>query len=596
MFGLIFRKIETKYPNRMRKILFLTVIAVTFSGCFDKKKQAESILRHYIDRKVDLIRNYTMETEVALWNATVSGNESDYKKLIDIELNFNKSNRNTPGHFAPDRFYTVTQNVFANQEDFELLRKLKYSGLITDTLLVRQLNVLYQAFMGSQIESGKYKELMMREVKLWQAFSASKVEIDGKVYGSGQIDSVRRFSTDDLLVQKISESIQETAKLIAPDIVRMVKDRNEIAVGFGYPDFYHLTLEAKDQVPERVKLLLEEMELRTRDQFFEAKMVIDKMLAKRFGIPAAKLRPWHYNDERTSYLPQNFTHKLDSMLSPANPIHRTSGFFESIGFPIQDVIDNSKLDDVPETAHLTAMINVDFKNDIRLIAGITNTHDGLIRMMHLGGHASHYKSISDEVPYLLKTPNSVVGEGIARYFEYMGSDYRWLKNEISDDGTMQEKVMLVCQHLREVDRLLRCRKLLAFAEFEREIYRNPEQDLDLLWHKLSEKYLGLNCPSEKGTSLWATNKFATSLSCTVHNFVLADIFAAQVQHTIEKRVLKNADEIIRDNKAVGEYLTNNLYRYGNLLSWEKLIEKATGEPLNPVYFVKQLIGEENNGN
>jgi len=580
----------------MRKILFLSVITIALSGCFDKKKQAESILRHYIDRKVDLIRNYTMETEVALWNATVSGNESDYEKLIDIELNFNKSNQHTPGHFAPDRFYTVTENVFTNQEDFELLRKLKYSGLITDTMLVRQLNVLYQAFMGSQIESEKYKELMMKEVELWQAFSASKVEIDGKVYDSGQIDSIRRFGTDDVMMQKISESLQQTGKRIAPAIIRMVNDRNEIAVGFGYPDFYHLTLEARDQTPEKVKLLLEEIELKTRDQFFEAKKVIDKMVAKRFGIHADQLRPWHYNDERTSYLPQNFTHKLDSMLSGTNPIQRTAEFFEGIGFPIQDVIDNSKLDDVPETANLTAMVNVDFKNDIRLIAGITNTHDGLIRMMHLGGHASHYKSISDEIPYLLKTPNLVVGEGIARYFEYMGSDYRWLKNEISVDDAMQERIVLVCQHLREVDRLLRCRKLLAFAEFEREIYRNPEQDLDLLWHNLNQKYLGQNYPSEKGTCFWATTKFATSLSCTIHNFVLADIFAAQVQHTIEQSVLKNADETVQGNRAVGEYLTNSLYRYGNLLSWEKLIEKATGEPLNPAYFVKQLIGEDNNDN
>lgn len=583
-------------PVRMKKLLFLLVILISSTACFDQKKQAESILRHYIDRKVDLIRNYTMEAEVALWNATVSGNESDYQKLIDLELNFNKSNQNVSGRFDPDRFYTITQNVFTNQQDFELLRKLKLSGLITDTLLSRQLNVLFQAFMGSQIESEKYKKLMMTEIKLWQVFSAAKVQVDGKIYGSAQLDSIRRFSSDDLLLKKIAESIQGTGKLIAPDIIRMVNDRNGIANSFGYSDYYHLSLEAKDQTPEKIKKMLDEIELKTRDQFFEAKKVIDKMQARKFGIAESDLRPWHYNDDRTSYLPQSFNQKLDSLLNQVDPKERTARFFEGIGFPIQDVIDNSRLEDVPETANLTAMINVDFKNDIRLIAGIKNTHDGLIRMMHLGGHASHYKSISDKVPYLLKTPNGVVSEGVARCFESLASDYNWLKNEVSADAVFQKDLMIVCQHLRQVDRLIRCRRLLVFAEFEREIYRDPAQDLDLLWHNLNMKYLGQNYPAEKGECYWAANKSATSLSCTIHNYVLADIFAAQLQHIIQNGVLTKTDSIIQDNKAIGKYLVENLYRYGNLLQWEKLIEKATGEPLNPEYFVEQLVGDENKSN
>jgi len=136
----------------------------------------------------------------------------------------------------------------------------------------------------------------------------------------------------------------------------------------------------------------------------------------------------------------------------------------------------------------------------------------------------------------------------------------------------------------------------VFAEFEREIYRDPKQDLDLLWHNLNLKYLGQNYPSEKGASYWAANKTVTSLSCTIHNFVLADIFAAQLQHIIEKVVLTETDSLIQDNKAIGRHLVENLYRYGNLLQWENLIEKTTAEPLNPEYFVEQLVGDENKSN
>lgn len=577
----------------MRKILFLSVLILTLAACLDQKQQAEAILRHYIKRKVEPIRNYSMESAAALWDATVTGNESDYQKLIDIELKFNKMNQNNSDLFYPDRFSTLSQNVYTDEQDFELLRKLKYSGLITDTLLARQLNVLYQTFMGSQIEDEKYKKLMVNEIKLWQAFSNLKVANKGKFYGSSQIDSIRKYSNDGVLIKKISDAYQQMGRQIAPDIVRMVRDRNEFAKRFGYPDFYNLAIESNDQTQERIKVLLDEIELKTRDQYFEAKRIIDKMLAKRFNVAVNELEPYFYNEERDSYLPMRFTVKLDSLFVGKDPVKLASDFFEGIGLPIRDVIKNSRLEDAPGRSNLTAMINVDFKNDIRLIAGITNTHDGMMRMMHLGGHAAQYKSISDQIPYLLKTPNILITDGIARYFENLASDYKWLSSEVSIDDKMQKQLVLVCQHLHEVDRLFRCRKLLVMAEFEREIYLDPNQDLDLLWHNLNLKYLGINYPPDTNACFWATNRFASSLSCNVHNYVLADVFAVQLQHSIQTRVLRDTAVTIVNNKDIGKFLVDNLFRYGNLLPWEELIEKATGEPLNSTYFVDELVGDEN---
>ena len=565
------------------------------TGCLNEKQQAEKILRHYISQKEELIRNYTMRSAIALWNATVSGNENDYQKLVEIEMAFNKSNQNPSGLFAPDKFYSITQNVFSNEKDFQLLKKLKYSGLITDTLLNRQLNVLYQAFMGPQIEIKKYQKLMNSELKLWQALSVVKISIDGKKYGGAQIDSIRKNSNDASVLKMIFDGYQKEGRILAPDIIQMVKDRNEFASNFGYGNFYQLSLEAKDQTPEQIKAILDDIELKTRTQFFEAKSVIDKLLAKQFKISETELQPWLYHDENNTYLPSKFKVKMDSLFQKTDPIRTTEAFFYGIGLPIKDVLENSDLEYRSAKSSINAMINVDFKNDIRLISSIQNTHDGMMKMMHLGGHASHYKTISDDVPYLLKTPNYALGEGVARYFESLALDYIWLKNIVDIDTSAQKQLVLVCQHLRQVDRLFRCRKLLAMADFEREIYQNPDQNLDVLWQKLNLKYLGMNYSSQKNACIWATNKFATSLSCTTHNLVLADVFAAQLQHTIEKRVLLGNGTNYRNNQEIGQFLTEKLYRYGNKLSWEKTIENATGEPLNTSYFVDDLVGDKNEG-
>jgi peptidyl-dipeptidase A len=130
------------------------------------------------------------------------------------------------------------------------------------------------------------------------------------------------------------------------------------------------------------------------------------------------------------------------------------------------------------------------------------------------------------------------------------------------------------------------------AEFEREIYQNPNQDLDLLWYNLNLKFLGQKYPLEIGTSYWASLKLSVNLSCSMHNFVLADVFAAQLQHAVETKVLSKTSGVYTNNKAVGKYLVENLYRYGNLLPWDQLIEKSTGEPLNSCYFVNSMIEDE----
>lgn len=590
----LFIKIVLQSTRPMRKFLLIPLFLCAFSGCLNEKQQAEHILQHYIDLKVELIRNYAMESAVALWNATVSGNETDYQKLIDIELNFNKSNRTPADLFAPDRFYARSANVFANKQDFELMRKLKYSGLITDSLLSRQLNVLYQAFMGPQIETEKYRKLIDTEIKLWQAFFNFKIELDGKKYGAGAIDSIQKNTGDAAVLNQIFHVFRQKGSALAPTIIRMVKDRNEFAVHFGYPDFYHLILESKDQTPERIQLLLDEIERNTRNPYFELKQETDQVLAERFHIRSEDLQPWHYDSEQTAALSKENAARMDSLFSDIDPVEKTAAFFDGIGLPIRDVIDNSDLEYRREKSSINAMINVDFKNDIRLISGIQHTHSGMWKMMHLGGHASHYTSIADDIPYLLKTPIPVIYEGVARYFESLATDCNWLKTEMPLHQTGPDQLLQACRRMQQVTNLFRCRKLLVLACFEREIYRNPDQDPDLLWQKLNLDYLGIDYPAEKCKGYWASNKYSTSLSCTTHNFVLADVFAAQLQHTIGNRVLSNTNGVYSGNKAIGQYLTENLYRYGNLLPWEQLIEKATGEPLHSKYFVNQLVGDETN--
>ena len=482
-------------------------------------------------------------------------------------------------------------DVFSNEKDFQLLRKLKNSGLITGTVLNRQLTILYQSFMSPQMDADRYKKLRFAESNLWQSFSGVSVVIDDKKFTGSQLDSIRKNSADIAILKSVHDAYREKGKQIAGDIIEMVKTRNEFAKSFGYTDFYQLMLETKDQTPDKIKTLMDEIELKTHDQFLEAKSMIDKVLAKKYRINIQELRAYHYNDERISYLPLKFSEKMDSLYQDKDPVQLAAGFFDGIGLPVQDVIEKSDLKfRKGKKSAGTNIFNIDFRNDLRMMATISNNMDGMRKMMHLCGHASHFKNISDTIPYLLKDPNAVVAEGIASFFENMVSNNLWLKCEFDLDSITSKEYQLVCMHFIQVDRLFRFRRLLVKSVFEREIYSDPDQNLGDLWYRLNEKYLGILPPDDQNTTDWATTSYFTSFSCSVHNYVLADLFAGQLQHYIEKNLLYNTNTTYQKNKAVGSYLVSKVYKNGDILPWEQLIEQATGEPLNPLYFANYLTG------
>ena len=228
---------------------------------------------------------------------------------------------------------------------------------------------------------------------------------------------------------------------------------------------------------------------------------------------------------RESSRKQVFTLTLDSLLKSADPVRRAAGFFDGIGLNIQSVINKSELGN----GTMTSMVNIDFRNDLRLIGRITDTFGGLTEIMHLGGHAAHYTHISEDIPYLLQSPNLIVAEGVARYFENLVFEPKWLGEVVALDEKTEKEVGLIMQHFWEVDRLFRIRMQMVMADFECEIYSNPDQDLDHLWSELNIKYLGIKYPDVKGACFWAVDKYFTTLPCYIQNHILADIVAARAE-------------------------------------------------------------------
>ena len=135
--------------------------------------------------------------------------------------------------------------------------------------------------------------------------------------------------------------------------------------------------------------------------------------------------------------------------------------------------------------------------------------------------------------------------------------------------------------------MLANKKILHFVipasfNFERELYKNPEQDLDKLWWDLVKKYQLIDFARDAPD--WAAKIHLSSCPVYYHNYLLGKLLASQLHNHIVKNILKkdslhNVD--YSGNKEIAEYLKNNIFAPGKKYKWNEMIKRATGEYLTP---------------
>ncbi len=128
--------------------------------------------------------------------------------------------------------------------------------------------------------------------------------------------------------------------------------------------------------------------------------------------------------------------------------------------------------------------------------------------------------------------------------------------------------------------------------FEKELYANPDQDLNKLWWDLVEKYQLVRRPPNRNQPDWAAKIHFTAAPCYYHNYMLGEMLASQLHHTLVNKVLALKSDkgvsYIGQQKA-GQFLRDKVFEAGDLYPWNEMIKRATGEPLTARYFVDQFV-------
>jgi len=554
--------------------LLVTTTIITSCGSEPKKqndmnKEMQDFITAYEAKVKPLIKDMNL----AYFDAAVTGKEEAYQKSAKLELEVSK--------------------IFANKQDFAKLKELKESGKVTDPLLKRQLYVLYNSYLSQQIDEKKMEEMINLSTQIEQKYSIFRAEVNGKKLTDNDVEEILSTSTKDQEVKDAWLSVKKIGPVVATDIIKIVKMRNEVAKSLGFSNYHEMSLKLGDQDPAEISKIFDELDNLTRDAFAGLKNDIDDFLAKRFNISKDKLMPWHYQNRFFQEAPQIYNVDLDGYYKKQDVVELTSKFFSGIGLDITDLLKNSDLYEKEGKNQHAFCSDIDNEGDVRVLCNVKPNAKWMNTMLHEFGHASYDKYIDSTLPYSLREPaHTFTTEAIAMIMGRFASNPQWIKDMTGISEQEKTKIAEESFKSLRLEQLVFSRWAQVMYRFEKGLYENPDQDLNKLWWNIVEKYQMIKRPADRNEPDWATKVHIATSPCYYHNYLLGELLASQLFYTISDKVLKTTDYKSIDfvNKPeVGKFLIDKVFFPGSKWYWNDMIENATGEKLTAKYYAKQFV-------
>jgi len=566
---------EQKNKNTpMKRIFAFALSLLLLAGCTSKQENMKNELIDFIRKQDSVLIPLYKQTTIASWDAAISGKPEDFKKAEELNLQM--------------------MALYSNKESLKKLEEIKVSGLITDSLLNRQLDVLYRSFVMAKADTGKLNAMVRMGTVIEQKYGNFRTEVRGKKMSDNDVEEVLSSSKDVKYQQEVWEAQKKIGTVVAGDVKKLVKLRNEVAKDLGFRNYHEMSLTLSDQDPKEVRKLFDELDSLTQKAFSSVKDDIDAYFVKYYNLKSKdELMPWNYQNRFFQEAPKIYEVDLDKYYKDKDLEKLTSGYYAGIGLPIDDMLKNSDLYEKPGKNQHAFCTDIDNAGDVRVLCNVKPNQYWMNTMLHEFGHAVYDKNIDTTLPFTLRDPaHTFTTEAIAMIFGRFSSNPQWLKDMTGISEEEKMKIAETCFKTLRLEQLVFSRWAQVMYRFEREMYKNPDLDLNNLWWDLVEKYQMIKRPAGRNEPDWATKIHIATYPCYYHNYLLGELLASQLYYHIVGNIIKSDDykfQSFAGNKEVGDYLRSQIFAPGNRWYWNEMIEKATGEKLTAKYYAKQFV-------
>jgi peptidyl-dipeptidase A len=557
------RRLSVLYPALILLSISMNVMAAEGG---DAERDARELVADYEKR----VRPIEVEVNRRWWDANVTGADDAYRQKQEAENHLDET--------------------LADRARFARLKAC--DGKVVDRLLARQVRLLYLQALPKQVSPELLKQIVTRSNAIEMRFNVYRAKVGDRELADSDVRRVLHDSRDAGERQAAWEASKGVGREVAQDLRTLVQLRNKSARELGFADFYAMQFELNEQKSDDVLALFDELDRLTRRPFEEAKQDIDRRLAERFEIGVDELRPWHYHDPFFQEPPAVYDTSLDAAYRGVDIPELCRQFYRGIDLPIDEVLKRSDLYEKPGKNPHAFCTDLDREGDVRVLANVVRNEYWMGTMLHELGH-SVYSSrfIPRSLPYVVRTDAHILAtEGLAMMFERFSKSAAWLTAmgvDVDDPAAFSS-----------TGRRMRRNKLLIFSRwcqvmlrFEKELYRDPDQDLNSLWWSLVERYQQVRRPEGRDEPDYAAKIHIVVAPCYYHNYMLGELFACQLHQALARELFPDADPqtlIYVGERKVGKFLQQRVFDPGRTLTWDELTRFATGEPLQPRAFVADL--------
>lgn len=551
---------------------FIIVLAVMFMvGCENENKEAQ--LQAFINSHLEKLKPLSKEANLVSWKAETTGDPDDYEKLSTLRLQISK--------------------IYTNSQEYEYLKNLKGSGEIKDPLLVRQLDRLYWSYLKNQIDPELLKQTIDLSTEISKKFNTFRGTIGNREVTANEIKDILKVETDSEKRKDAWQASKQVGPVVAKDIIRLVKLRNQAAKSLGFGSYHSLSLATREQSVEELDSIFDELFEKTNEPFAKLKNELDGILAANCNISITELRPWHYHDPFFQETPMVYELDLDNFYEDKDVVELSRDFYAGIGLPVESILEKSDLYERDGKCPHAFCTDIDRTGDVRILCNVRNNEGWMETMLHELGHGVYDKYNNLEVPYLLRQPtHAFTTEAVAMFFGRLSRNPAWMQTMLGISDVERAEIEEVGSKYNQLKQLIFARWAMVMYNFEKQLYADPDQDLNSLWWDLVEKYQFIKSPAGHNEPDWASKIHIASTPCYYHNYMLGELLASQWHNYIVRNVFELNSErgvCFAEDKRVGDYFRKQVLEAGAVYHWNEMIQKSTGEKLTTKYFVEQFV-------
>ncbi|HBC78979.1 MAG TPA: peptidase M3, partial [Bacteroidales bacterium] len=488
----------------MKKYLLpvTTIVALSLlPGCSSKQEKAETGMKDFISAYETKLIPLYKEASLASWNANITGSNEDWAKSEKASFELTK--------------------IFTDSTAFKQLKELKEGGLVKDSLLARQLDLIYNSYLGGQVDPELLAEQIKMETEISKKYSNFRANLKGKELTDNEIEGILKSSKVSSDLQAAWEAHKMIGPVVAGDIIKLVRHRNMIARKTGFSNYHEMTLRLSGQDPAEVTKVFDELDDLTKDSFARLKGDIDSFLAKQYLIGINELKPWHYQNRFFQEAPEIYTVDFDQYYENQDPVKLAARFYDGIGLNVDAILAKSDLYEKPGKNQHAFSTDIDRSGDVRTLDNVKPDSYWMNTMLHELGHGVYSYYNDRSLPFTLRdAAHSFTTEAIANLFGRFATDPVWMNEMGLIDKTESEKIMPASKNAQRLQMIVFSRWAQVMYRFEKSMYENPDQDLNQQWWNMVEKYQMLKKPEGRNMPDWATKIHVALYPCYYHNYLL----------------------------------------------------------------------------